>query len=75
LVAAAVGPRYAVVQFETEGYAPAVNTAVFQRSAGRAVLLWRGGVWRPIGNPAEFVCEVKAGSYWRTAEDMYPLRR
>jgi hypothetical protein len=75
LVVAAVGPRYAVVQFETGGYGPAVSTAVFQRSAGHAILLWCGQVWRSIGNPAEFVSEVRAGSYWKTVADMYPFQR
>lgn len=64
LILAAVGPKHAIVHFESGGYAASRRVIVFELTADGVATLWSEMVRRRISAPVEFEQAIKDGSLW-----------
>jgi len=65
LIMAAVGPRYAVVYFESGGFAVSRRAFVFSRAADAAALIWSGHPKDRYTEPKGFLSAIRNGKLWR----------
>ena len=66
LILAAVGQRYAVVHWESGGYASSRNVAVFELTADGVDVVWADRIKRRLSAPIEFDRALKDGSLFDT---------
>jgi hypothetical protein len=66
LILAAVGQKYAVVHFESGGYAASRNVAVFALTDGGVDVVWSDRIKRRLSAPIEFERALKDGSLFDT---------
>jgi hypothetical protein len=63
LVAAVVGPKFAVLQVEAGGFAPVNKVWVFARGSAQATLLW-AQLGQPHLAPEALLPAIRSGSLW-----------
>ena len=66
LILAAVGRKYAIVHFESGGYAASRNVAVFVLTDGGADVVWADRIKRRLSAPIEFERALKDGTLFDT---------
>lgn len=66
LILAAVGHKYAVVHFESGGYAASRNVVVFALGDGGVEVVWADRIKRRLSAPIEFERALKDGSLFDT---------
>ena len=66
LILAAVGQRYAVVHWESGGYAASRTVAVFELTADGVDVVWADRIKRRLSAPIEFDRALKDGSLFDT---------
>ena len=65
LILAAVSPKYAVVYFESGGFAVSRRVFVFSRAEDPATFVWSGRPKDTYKDPKSFLSAIKSGKLWR----------
>lgn len=68
LVGAAIGPRHAIVQFETGGFGPTWRTLVFRNDGWSGWVVWSSPGARFYRDQREFAAAIRSGDLWRAAQ-------